>query len=1306
MKKIVLLLTVFLSLTSVKAQDFVRRSSDSTRIKYATFSEASTQGMKPEAFLTSFLQLDPQNHFIPSDTIYSPDSSYTYIKYRQQYAGYEVEGSMVTLTFHNNSIIRFNGYYVPANNLSLETSHSNDDAIFAFKQYYHNYNDSCEYFVSKLVTYYPSSNQVQLCFQIQCTDPMLYNKILYVSTNDLSIVSENEKPEAGFNATFYTQYNGVRNGYNTCLPWTPPQYILKDLNVAVEVLDLYPNVTNLEAYFSGVTNTFYNSTNLWGINTSNIYPNYILDAYWAASEYSNYMQHTHNVSKGLFQRYWNNNQYVIDDTITPILIASNTFVDNTIWKPIRYRPNNKDFPHEIHRNVIVIGSPGVTHLPKASIDETVHEFAHIFSHQTWSPFVSSYESNILDSRLAEACADIWAAIITSLFYPQEEGKIWKIGEDIVMPNSGKTCVRNLALPADATAEIQMLENGCQEETGNAYEQSGVFSHWFYLLTHGFTGVGCNGSCYNFPAIPIDSAAKLLYYCESSCFYHYMGYQEICQATLDATLNFSDPESMMTSVLGAWNVLGVKPLDYGVEQFGLSYSSMNSGTYTIDEDLVIDSPNTLTVTGTLHFGDNNKIIVRPGGKLVVDGGTLTSACSGEMWQGIEIEGDRTKRQLPQYQGKVELRNGATIENAMCGIRTCLSSDISYLTAGGIIEADQAVFRNNRRAIEINSYKYYAPSGNVSDYVSSFNRCTFTVDNNNLFSANYTSFSEHVKLWDVKNIPFRGCSFSNLTNNSSNLGRGIYADDAGVIVSTHCTRPLYVNECECPASIATVSFFSGFNTAMEVITTGNPYSVTVDQTKFSNNDVGLRVNANNYVTVTRDTFNLQSAPIASSNTGLVLDNCSGYKVEGNRFHKANKSHNLSSTGIQVISNGVANNSIYLNTFDTLDYGIRVFGINGNTDGGLQMTAGNFHRNSYGIYVATGATVSPWQGSLKRGADNLFVNTQSYSIYNAGSQLITYYHSPNYPPGNVTTSNIGVVGIAAVNPRTSTLCNHNGGGNFPFLLAGFLSGMEAYTTAVGNDDGGGDRAEMRYSLSETYYESVRALMADSVLDLNALEQWHAAAQPIADPYSLTETRFMLGYDDLFAADADDAELANYAEFHAMKVSLRGQYDNTDNQDNIDSQNSPMINWYALTPAQIAQLQTIAERNAGRASVMAKGVLCFFHGICYDDDSFVDDNVDNNDNNMETRSAKASPQDGETRLNVYPNPTDDLLFVELSGAGIQSAALFDLQGRVVTNAGVCDTPQRGTATMNLRSIPAGVYLLRVTDTEGREYHQKIVKK
>ena len=210
------------------------------------------------------------------------------------------------------------------------------------------------------------------------------------------------------------------------------------------------------------------------------------------------------------------------------------------------------------------------------------------------------------------------------------------------------------------------------------------------------------------------------------------------------------------------------------------------------------------------------------------------------------------------------------------------------------------------------------------------------------------------------------------------------------------------------------------------------------------------------------------------------------------------------------------------------------------------------------------------------------------------------------------------------------------------------------------------------------------------------------------------MEGYAEIFAENAEtDAETANYAEFHALKLSLRGDNndnaennDNMDNQDNNDLQNSQMINWYALTNSQIAQLQTIAERNTGRASVMAKGVLCFFHGICYDDDLLGDDNMDNHDNNMETRSAKVSQQDGETNLTVYPNPTDDILFIELrGGAEIANVALYDLQGRIVT--GVFDTPQRGgTATINVKSIPAGVYVLRVTDADGKEYHRKIVRK
>jgi len=76
-----------------------------------------------------------------------------------------------------------------------------------------------------------------------------------------------------------------------------------------------------------------------------------------------------------------------------------------------------------------------------------------------------------------------------------------------------------------------------------------------------------------------------------------------------------------------------------------------------------------------------------------------------------------------------------------------------------------------------------------------------------------------------------------------------------------------------------------------------------------------------------------------------------------------------------------------------------------------------------------------------------------------------------------------------------------------------------------------------------------------------------------------------------------------------------------------------------------------------------------------------------------------------VYPNPVNDVVMVELSGTEIANAMLYDLQGRIVET--FHETSLQGTtATLSLKSVPAGVYLLRVTDSEGREYHQKIVKK
>ena len=612
----------------------------------------------------------------------------------------------------------------------------------------------------------------------------------------------------------------------------------------------------------------------------------------------------------------------------------------------------------------------------------------------------------------------------------------------------------------------------------------------------------------------------------------------------------------------------------------------------NKSLIIDSGKTLTVACNLYFTKESRLIVCPGGKLVVDGGTLTSACAGEMWQGIEVVGDRTKQQLPQYQGKVELLNGAVVENAWCGIRTGLSTDNGYLTTGGIITAESATFRNNRRALEINSYAHYSPSGNVSNYVSDITRCTFTVDNSNLFAANSTSFAEHVRLWDVKGVKFSGCDFSNTTTNPYGNGRGIYAEDAGFTVTKKCLVD-YVDPstCSCPDNGTVFGAFSGFTTAVEVNTTGNPYAVSVDWADFENNVTGVKVKGNLFTTVTRNTFNLDEWPDAhvAGNIGLKLDSCSGYKVEENHFERTTypSGPNLieNSVGIAVANSGISDNSLYRNHFINLTRGISVTGNNGHHrfGTGLQMTCNYFNGNKYDVYLASGATVCYRQGTSTKGADNEFHNTSNTlnNFYNPGLFNVNYYFyngDANLHPALYTGLNLTT--ISNVNNCASTLCGITPLDPTPFLLAGFQSDMNAYTTAMaGNNDADGrdiaggtgvetqnfaslqqggteNLLETAQSLSDSYYTAVRTLMSDSLLDLGTLEQWHTAAQPIADPYSLTETRFCEGYAELFAADVDDAEMANYAEFHAMKLALRVQNDNLDNQDNSGT---PFVNWYA---------------------------------------------------------------------------------------------------------------------------------------------------
>ena len=740
--------------------------------------------------------------------------------------------------------------------------------------------------------------------------------------------------------------------------------------------------------------------------------------------------------------------------------------------------------------------------------------------------------------------------------------------------------------------------------------------------------------------------------------------------------------------------------------------------------MIDSLATLTITGTLHCASSARIIVRPGGKLIVDGGTLTNACTGEMWQGIFVEGNRNLHQTEANQGTVVLRNGAVIENALRGIRTGAPGD-NWNTTGGIVQCSNSTFHNNRKSVEFLSYADVISGTNIRDNLGSFSNCTFTVDNDNLFASNSTAFDAHATLWDVKGVTFEGCTFANATTAMTyDRGYAIWAIDAGFRVATLCDTVLVepTTICQCPENKATYSQFSGFLTAISASTSGNTYYVLVDEAQFSNNGTGISVSGNNHVTVTRNDFDMNSLPgTITEGTGLSLSGCTGYLVEENNFHRTALSSNFPFEGICVESSGTAANSLYRNDFSHLQKAVRVVGTNGGSQKpvGLVCSCNSFQNNVYDFYVAASSNMSPQQGSASAGADNSFLKTSSSSLYNAGTVATDYYYSGatfSHVPYN-PTSNVTLWGHATANPCLSTLC---GSGNVlpppgPTKSpdAGYLALKAQYDTLLSEFESRGyadivadpsedlhsqadilsarlalaQLGELERELHTRSGNAVRALLRDTLLDLPALESWFAATPGLSSRYSLAEIEYLSGESNaltlqgvsaLLETEEERDEYDNYMAFNALKEALSGYLHGH-------------ADWPSATETQIAELQRIADANTGRSSVMARGVLCFFFGICEDEDFTV---MGDPRHFAATGENDISSHHQDVSMKLYPNPATNTLHIEFEGLDDPQGTITvaDITGVVVQHA---ETSQRGV-TIDVSHLTPGLYVVSFRNKNG----------
>ena len=421
------------------------------------------------------------------------------------------------------------------------------------------------------------------------------------------------------------------------------------------------------------------------------------------------------------------------------------------------------------------------------------------------------------------------------------------------------------------------------------------------------------------------------------------------------------------------------------------SLWGSETY-IDHDVIVENGGVLTIENTVFMGESTKIIVKPGGKLILDYRAVLTGLCGSMWQGIEVWGNSSTHQSSINgvcgQGWLELRNGAVIENAKCAVE--LWRPDHWTTTGGVIHASDATFRNNAMAVRAVCYQNYHPYTHVPlNYNAYFNNCSFIVDNDYLGTE---TFQKHVVLAEVDGIAFSGCDFS---ANRSVSGVdpwciGISAYDAHFSVTSPCTT----NNTPCPDEDLDHSTFTGLCSGITAKSDGSsPRSFTVRNTLFINNDFGIHAENTDFPTILFNDFRIGGS--CDFNYGVCLRNVTGFCIEENLFRPYSKSK-TTTVGIAVYhSNGV--NDIYRNTFQNLSRANLALGQNttGGTNStllGLTYSCNDFSGNQRDIMVLQrdgAGDIQSQQGSSSCPSGNTFSNS-TFQVYNDGLHEIDYHYN----------------------------------------------------------------------------------------------------------------------------------------------------------------------------------------------------------------------------------------------------------------------------------------------------------------------------
>jgi hypothetical protein len=406
-------------------------------------------------------------------------------------------------------------------------------------------------------------------------------------------------------------------------------------------------------------------------------------------------------------------------------------------------------------------------------------------------------------------------------------------------------------------------------------------------------------------------------------------------------------------------------------------------------IVIEVDALLIISGTAFMNPNAQLLVECGGKLILDGGTLTGL-DNEMWRGIEVWGNPTLSSTESNQGSFFVINGGTIENAIVGIRTAKtvqdeeSETIDLSFSGGIVKVSDGRFVNNRTAI----YFYKYPAAGYSHQYSGI------IMNNTSFETNDdydgSTFPRYfIYMNDISRVTLTACTF--LDNTSQQIKQsGVYSFNSQFIIKGSTSGGSGYN-----------SNFKKLNFGVYALASTPNRFPDISHTGFEDNQKGIYFSGISHAQVNYCNFTTSAGQTGSY--GLYLDGCRNYWAEGNEFSNAGPSNLF---GIYVNdTRPTGPEMIYRNNFMDMHVGIMALNRNRTRSGeGLVLKCNEYVNTDWNqvvyfkdILLTPEVGIAQNQGSADTLPDAPAGNRFSWTgpigtptdINNQANHITYYYH-----------------------------------------------------------------------------------------------------------------------------------------------------------------------------------------------------------------------------------------------------------------------------------------------------------------------------